>query len=65
MLILTYLFVPETARLTLEQIDEYFFSGRAAWRTSTGRNKKIAKGEVVDHSDTVEDYSAQKLERNT
>ena len=42
--------VPETARLTLEQIDDYFLSGRKAWRTSIGRNKKIAKNEAVDHT---------------
>lgn len=45
---LMWLFVPETARLTLEQIDEYFASGRAAWRTSTGRNKLIASGRESD-----------------
>ncbi|OQU97867.1 hypothetical protein CLAIMM_03744 [Cladophialophora immunda] len=61
MLVLTFVFVPETARLTLEQIDEYFFSGRAAWKTSTNRNKKIAKGEVVDHVVELE-YTAQKLD---
>lgn len=51
MLILVFFFVPETARLTLEQIDEYYVSGRPAWKTSTGRNKKIARGEVVEHAD--------------
>jgi hypothetical protein len=45
-----FFFVPETNRLTLEQIDDHFLSRRAAWRTSTGRNKKIARGEEVDHS---------------
>jgi hypothetical protein len=44
MLVLVFLFVPETARLTLEQIDEYYLSGAMAWKTSTGRNKKIAMG---------------------
>jgi hypothetical protein len=44
MLVLVFLLVPETARLTLEQIDEYYFSGAMAWKTSTGRNKKIAVG---------------------
>lgn len=48
MLVLTFLLIPETARLTLEQIDEYFLSGRPAWRTSIGRNKSIAKGEETD-----------------
>jgi len=52
MAVLTFLFVPETARLTLEQIDDYFASGRPAWKTSTGRNRKIAGGTEwdVDHT---------------
>ena len=44
--IILYLMVPECARLTLEQIDEYFVSGRKPWRTSLSRNKMIAKGEI-------------------
>ncbi|KAH8800239.1 hypothetical protein F5884DRAFT_891082 [Xylogone sp. PMI_703] len=36
--------VPETGRLTLEQIDEHFASGCKAWRTSLARNSRIAKG---------------------
>ena len=47
-LIFVFLSVPETSRLTLEQIDNYFLSGRMAWRTSTGRNKAIATGEICD-----------------
>jgi SP family sugar:H+ symporter-like MFS transporter len=50
MLILTWLFVPETARLTLEQLDDYFASGRPAWRTSLARNKKIARMEESDRA---------------
>jgi len=49
MVVLVFLFVPATARLTLEQIGDYFASGRKAWRTSTGRNKMIARGDEVDH----------------
>ena len=45
-LVLLFLIVPENARLTLEQIDEYFASGRKAWRTSLSRNKRIARGEI-------------------
>ena len=44
--ILLFLIVPENARLTLEQIDEYFLSGRPAWKTSLSRNKRIARGEI-------------------
>ena len=59
MSLLVLLLVPETARLTLEQIDEYYLSGRAAWRTSINRNKKIANGKVVDHTGE-HDYNGQK-----
>ena len=48
--IMIFWFVPETSQLTLEQIDDHFLSGRKAWRTSTSRNKRIAKGLVVDHT---------------
>ncbi|KAK6380655.1 hypothetical protein LTS17_004855 [Exophiala oligosperma] len=42
--ILVFLFVPETARLTLEQIDDYYMSSRPAWKTSMKVNKQIAMG---------------------
>jgi len=45
-LVILFLIVPENARLTLEEIDEYFISGRKAWRTSLARNKRIARGEA-------------------
>lgn len=62
--ILVFLFVPETSQLTLEQIDDHFLSGRKAWRTSTSRNKRIAKGLVVDHTGEREykDKMGQALE---
>ncbi|KAJ6046426.1 hypothetical protein N7444_007680 [Penicillium canescens] len=40
--VLTFLLVPETASLTLEQIDDQFNSGIKAWETSVVRNKAIA-----------------------
>ena len=46
LLILVVLFVPETARLTLEQIDDYFVSGPKAWKTSIARNKKLQRGQA-------------------
>ena len=42
---LIFFFVPETARLTLEQIDDLFASGRMAYTTSTRRNRAIAGGD--------------------
>ena len=53
MLILMVLILPETARLKLEQIDDYFASGRPAWKTSILRNKKIAKNLICDISPDV------------
>jgi hypothetical protein len=44
--IILFFLLPENARLTLEQIDEYFTSGRKPWKTSLARNKKIARGEL-------------------
>ncbi|KAI1339814.1 general substrate transporter [Xylariaceae sp. FL0016] len=41
-IVLTALFVPETGRLSLEQIDDYFASGRPAWKTSLKDNKRRA-----------------------
>ncbi|KAJ9149787.1 Major facilitator superfamily domain, general substrate transporter [Pleurostoma richardsiae] len=40
--VLTLFFIPETGRLSLEQIDEYFFSGGSAWNTSLRKNRRIA-----------------------
>ena len=60
MLILTYIFVPETARLTLEQIDDYYFSGKPAWRTSTSKNKMIAKAGVEDDT-IVDEHAAEEV----
>lgn len=47
-LILVFLFVPETSRLTLEQIDDIFVSGKRAWKTSTKRNISISHGGLVE-----------------
>ncbi|CAI7651797.1 unnamed protein product [Penicillium bialowiezense] len=52
-LILTYLFVPETARLTLEQIDDLFVRGDRPWRTSLKRNAAIARA-GLDQTPTTE-----------
>jgi sugar porter (SP) family MFS transporter len=43
---LLFFILPENALLTLEQIDEYFMSGRKPWKTSLRRNKRIARGEI-------------------
>ncbi|KAJ5631262.1 mfs monosaccharide transporter protein [Penicillium longicatenatum] len=47
-LILVFLFVPETSRLTLEQIDDIFQSGRRAWKTSTKRNIAISRSGLLE-----------------
>lgn len=60
--ILVFLFVPETARLTLEQIDDYFTSGRKAWHTSTARNKQIASGQDSDAGFCLQDNGVLKTE---
>ncbi|KAL6243153.1 hypothetical protein RBB50_009704 [Rhinocladiella similis] len=48
LLIVTVIFVPETARLKLEQIDDYFASGVPAWKTSLARNKAIAECNILE-----------------
>lgn len=50
--ILIFLFVPETSRLTLEQIDDYFMSGRKAWTTSTKRNITLARTSITGEPKT-------------
>ncbi|KAH8697935.1 general substrate transporter [Talaromyces proteolyticus] len=41
-LVLIFLCMPETSLLTLEQIDDYFLSGDAAWKTSLRKNKLLS-----------------------
>ena len=41
--VMVFFLVPETARLTLEQIDDVFVSGIRPWQTSTARNKELAR----------------------
>ncbi|KAJ5958717.1 uncharacterized protein N7479_005867 [Penicillium vulpinum] len=48
---LTFLLVPETAGITLEQIDEGFNMGIKAWRTSLPKNKAIASSRRRDMAD--------------
>ncbi|KAL3484676.1 general substrate transporter [Aspergillus germanicus] len=47
-LVLVFLLMPETARLSLEQVDDYFGGGKPAWRTSLRENKLIASGLHTD-----------------
>ncbi|KAJ5191236.1 mfs monosaccharide transporter protein [Penicillium cinerascens] len=54
-LILTFLFVPETARLTLEQIDDFFLSGSKAWKTSTKKNIAFARGDLSDSPNSTQE----------
>ena len=53
LLILTIVFVPETARLKLEQIDDYFESGVPAWKTSLGKNKNLSDRNILEVSGDV------------
>lgn len=55
MAVLAFLLIPETGRLTLEQIDDVFESGIRPWQTSVARNKELTRvrareleGEWVD-----------------
>ena len=41
-----FFLLPETARLSLEQIDDYFLSGKPAWKTSIKKNKQLAGFEM-------------------
>lgn len=59
--LLLFFFLPETARLSLEQIDDLFVSRRKAWKTSMKRNKKIARGELYDLPPHTEADSHQKV----
>lgn len=54
-LVPVFLFVPETARLTLEQIDDFFLSGDKAWKTSTKRNIAIAHGNPMGSSNPTQE----------
>lgn len=47
MAVVTFFLVPENARLTLEQVDDFFDSGRKAWKTSLAKNKMIARSHAV------------------
>ena len=54
-----FLYMPESTWLTLEQIDDFFASGRVAWKTSFSRNKKSAKGEIYDISPETRNAAIQ------
>lgn len=41
--VIFFLVVPENARLTLEQIDDYFQSNKKPWNTSLSKNKAVAR----------------------
>lgn len=47
-----FLIVRENARLTLEQVDEFFQRSGKAWHTSLAKNKVIAKQETFQSIDT-------------
>lgn len=43
LLVMLFLIVPENARLSLEQIDDFFASGGKAWKTSLAKNKTLVR----------------------
>ncbi|KEF59787.1 uncharacterized protein A1O9_04635 [Exophiala aquamarina CBS 119918] len=61
-LAITIVFVPETGRLKLEQVDDYFASGVPAWKTSLARNKKIAEQNILEVSAEMQDAKQVRLE---
>ena len=63
-IIVMFCLVPETARLSLEQIDDVFASGRPAWKTSLRRNKRISNGEEFDVSTEVRNAAIQRVREN-
>lgn len=48
-----FLIVPENARLTLEQVDDFFQRDGKAWHTSLAKNKVIAKQETSQSIATI------------
>jgi MFS transporter, SP family, sugar:H+ symporter len=61
LLALTIVFVPETARLKLEQIDDYFESGVPAWKTTLGKNKKISDRNILEVNAEMPGHGAEKV----
>lgn len=61
--ILVVFFVPETSRLTLEQIDDYFESGKKAWSTSTKKNIALTRADLSGEPKTS--YSIGQVEAAT
>ena len=47
-LVVIFLVVPENARLTLEQVDNFFESDGKAWKTSLAKNKVIARRQTSE-----------------
>jgi SP family sugar:H+ symporter-like MFS transporter len=42
-LIFCFFYVPETGKLTLEEVDDIFLSNKRAWETSYSKNKMIVR----------------------
>ena len=66
---LVFWLVPETASLSLEQIDDHFASGTKAWKTSLAQNKKLQRehelgmaGGVISEKGRQESDAAQAWE---
>ncbi|KAK5789547.1 hypothetical protein VI817_008670 [Penicillium citrinum] len=63
--IMVFFFVPETSRLTLEQIDDYFMSGQKAWKTSTKKNIALVKTGISNEEKTSHTGTIGQIEITT
>lgn len=63
--IMVFFFVPETSRLTLEQIDDYFMSGQKAWKTSTKKNIALVKTGISNEEKTSHTGTIGQIETTT
>jgi len=63
-IICLFFLLPESARLSLEQVDDIFVSKQRPWHTSLACNKCIAGGEEHDLSNEEQDAKIQELKQS-
>ncbi|KAN0099834.1 general substrate transporter [Hyaloscypha variabilis] len=59
--LLVFWLAPETARLTLEQVDDIFASKIRPWHTSVRRNQRIREGKEVNLSKESRDFTIEHM----